>query len=49
MVFVFWLKTVRFFETILAHTFLMFRFVVKIYLTISLSIFNYCTIILIPK
>jgi len=48
-VFDFQLKMCRFFGTILAHTFFMFKFVVKICLTISLSIFKCSTLILMPK
>jgi len=47
LVFVFWLKTVWFFGTVLAYTFFMFIFVGKICLTISLPIFNSSIVILI--
>jgi len=49
LVFVFRLRTGRFFGTILAHTFFMFKFVVKICLTISFSTFISSVIILMPQ
>jgi len=48
LVFVFWLKTGRFFGTILAHSFLIFIFVAGICLIVSLSIYD-CIVILMPK
>jgi len=49
LVFVFQLKSGICFGTILAHTLSMFTFVVKVCLTISLSIFNSSAVILMPK
>jgi hypothetical protein len=49
LAFVLWLKTGVFFGTILAHTFSMFKFVVKICLAISFSILNSSVTILMPK
>jgi len=49
LVFILWLKTGGFFGTILAHTFFMFQFVVKIRLTVSLSIFSSSAVFLMPN
>jgi len=49
LAFVFQLKIGGFFGTILTHTFFMFKFVEKIFLTMYLSTVNSSTIILMPK